>query len=335
MKTLSALFLLTVLAISDPAAWCQLSEFREVHYQMGTLLDITIWHADAEEAKRIMRQAVQEVHRLEGIMSNYDPRSSLSSFNDQAGQGKIKIDPDLYRLLAIAVDRSAKTSGYFDVTVGPLIELWKQSEKKNSAPDSHALASAAGLVGYWNLKLNEASEAELIREGMNIDLGGIGKGYAVDRIIEMLKRAGVKTALINFGGSSIYALGSPPAKTDWEIAVKGINEKIVGILHLKNQALSTSGSMGHSWNIGGKRYGHLINPNNGWPVTVPRVATVVAPTATEAEVWTKPLVILGKAGISTIKGLPQIEALLVSETGELSLSDGLLAKSQFQRIQTQ
>jgi len=287
---------------------------------MGTLLDLTLYVSDPEEGKKIVRRAVQEVHRLEGILSNYDPESSLSQLNRRAGQGRVKIDPELFHLLSIATHFSLKTSGYFDVTVGSLVDLWAQAAQRGSLPDPRALARTVHLVGYRGLKLYQSGEVELARRGMKIDLGGIGKGYAVDRIVTMIQRAGVRAALINFGGSSIYALENPPGEDSWRIGLKGPQENLVGVLHLRNRALSTSGSMGRFWKIGGKRYGHLINPKNGLPVTEPAVATVIAPTATQAEALTKPLILLGKEGLTLMKGIPQTESLSISESGGLELS---------------
>lgn len=333
-RFLAAFLIILVLVLLDSQARSELYEVREIHYQMGTLLDITIWHPDREDAKRILRRSVQEVHRLEGILSHYDPQSALSLLNRQAGQGKVKTDLELFQILAIAIDFSIKTSGYFDVTVGPLLGLWRQAAEKGSMPDPHALAQAVELVGYRNLRLYHSGEVELVHRGMMIDLGGIGKGYAVDRIVEIFRQARVRTALINFGGSSIYALGNPPGEDSWKIGLQGTNGRWVGTLHLRDRALSTSGSMGRSWKIGGKRYGHLINPKNGLPATETRLAVVTAPTATEAEALTKPLILLEKKEMTLIKRFSQAEALLISETAELELSNPFFPITFFERTQT-
>lgn len=335
MKLIRLLFTLIVFVLWSSAARPELHEIREVHYQMGTLLDLTLYHSDPEEGKKILRQAVQEVHRLEGILSNYDPESSLSLLNRQAGQGKSKVPPELFYLLTSAIHFSLKTAGYFDITVGPLMELWAQAAQRGSLPDPHVLAQTVCLVGYRGLKLYKSGEVELARRGMKIDLGGIGKGYAVDRIVAMIQRAGVRAALINFGGSSIYALENPPGEDSWKIGLKGPQENLVGVLHLRNRALSTSGSMGRFWEIGGKRYGHLINPKNGLPVTEPAVATVIAPTATEAEALTKPLILLGKEGLRLMKDFPQTESLSISESGGLELSKASFPITLFGRTKGQ
>jgi thiamine biosynthesis lipoprotein len=333
MKNFIAASLLTASLASTAVCQARLNEVREVHYQMGTVLDITVWHPDVETGKGILRKSVQEVRRLDKILSNYDPSSGVSLLNDHAGRGRMKIDPDLFRLLFLAQHLSAKTRGYFDVTVGPLVALWQHAGESARLPASEMVSRSVALVGSSHLKLYGSGEAELLRPGMKIDLGGIGKGYAVDRIAELLKKAGVGSALINFGTSSIYALGSPPGKDRWEIAVRGLHEASMGILSLKNQALSTSGSMGRYWTIGGTRYGHLINPKNGFPINEERFATVVAATATEAEALTKPLILLDKKGVGVIKDFPQADFLLISQNGDLSFSDGFVGRTLFRRVE--
>src|SRR5207249_9479318 len=142
-------------------------------------------------------------------------------------------------------------------------------------------------VGYNKLQLYDNRQAEL-PAGMKVDVNGIAKGYAVDRVADLFRAAGVSAALINFGGSSIYALGTPPEKTGWEIGVQGTDGKLRGVIVLSEMALSTSGSMGHFWTHRGKKYGHVIDPIKGLPVTESRMATVITSSATDAEALTKP-----------------------------------------------
>jgi len=332
VKLLVTLALMIACIATSLPAQSELQEVRELHYQMGTILDIAVWHPDPDAAKKIVRGAVQEVHRLEGILSHYDPESSLSLFNRDASKGKIKIDRELFRLLFLATGLSFRTSGYFDVTVGPLVSLWEQASEKRMMPDQRLLFQTLSLVGFQKVKLYEPGEAELMRAGMKIDPGGIAKGFAVDRVVEILRAAGVTGALINFGGSSIYALGSPPGEKGWALGIKGPDDRIVGAIHLRDQAVSTSGSMGRYWEIAGNRYGHLINPKSGLPVTELRSATAIATTATEAEALTKPLVLLGKEGMALTNSFPRTESLLISEDGQIHLSDGFVSAMHFQRL---
>ena len=308
-----------------------LREVREVHYQMGTFLEIKLWHSENGTARRLIREAVGEVHRLEEILSNFDPESDLSHFNELAGTGKSYLQPDLYRLLKTALEFSARTDGYFDITVGPLVELWKKSLAAGILPRPDVLARTFRTVGYNKLKLSDNGQAEL-PAGMQVDVNGIAKGYAVDRVADLFRAAGVSAALINFGGSSIYALGGPPEKAGWEIGIQGTDGRLRGVIVINGMALSTSGSMGHFWFHGGKKYGHVIDPKKGFPVTESRMATVITPSATEAEALTKPLVILGNRSLTMIQKLPQAEAIVIPEQGRPFFSKDFRSKARWREL---
>jgi thiamine biosynthesis lipoprotein len=319
-----------MLVLGSPrAASAALQEVREVHYQMGTFLDITLWHTEPDQAHRLIRASVQEVHRLEEILSDYIPDSGLSQFNATSGKGKFRLPAELFDLLQISSRLSAKTGGYFDVTIGPLMELWRDAASVGRPPDRQTLEAVLGRVGYEKLALFDGRQAELLVLGMKIDLGGIGKGYAVDRIAERLKAAGIKSALINFGGSSMLAVGAPPGEPGWEIGVQGTDGRLGGVLYLRGIALSTSGSMGKFWTIGGKQYGHLIDPKSGLPVRVARMATAVAPSATVAEALTKPLVLRGAAALPVIARFSDTEAVVTTATGPASFSRGFKTKTRW------
>ena len=320
MKIQVRSFILILLCLPPSQASPALHEVREVHYQMGTFLELVVWHSNPNVAKRIIREAAQEVHRLDGILSNFDSESSVSHFNQRAGKGKTSLPWELYELLTVARRFSVLTSGDFDATVGPLMDLWRDHAALGRLPDRDNLAQVLRQVGYEKLRLYNDRSAELQLPGMKIDLGGIGKGYAVDRVVSRVKAAGIRSALINFGGSSIYALGTPPGKLGWEIGIKGPDDQVRGVIYLHDMALSTSGSMGKFWTIAGKKYGHLIDPKSGTPVLKPRVATAIASTATAAEALTKPLVLRGKTGLRLVARLPGTEALVISDDGALFYS---------------
>ena len=332
MKTLRRLLVLAWLCFWPAPAFSELQEVREVHYQMGTFLEVTLWHSEPEVAKRIIREATQEAHRLEEILSNFDPDSSVSRLNQRAGKGKTNVPTELYEVLQMAQRFSAETSGDFDVTVGPLVELWGETSSRGQLPDRGSLARALGVVGYEKLKLYGSQDAELLLSGMSIDLGGIGKGYAVDRIARRFKAAGVSSALINFGGSSIFALGAPPAKQSWAIGIQDTNSPLRGVIHLRDMALSTSGSMGKFWTIAGKKYGHLIDPKNGMPVSESRMATAIASNAALAEALTKPLVLRAEEALRTVARFPGSEAVVIPEKSPLAFTRGFKSKTRWQEI---
>ena len=332
MKTIKIFSLLLWVALTPAKTLATLREVREVHFQMGTYLEMTLWHNEPQTAKRLIRGAVQEVHRLDAILSNYDPDSALSRLNRHAGAGSMRVPVELFELLASSRELGEKTGGMFDVTVGPLMELWQKAAAKNQVPSASELNQARSLVNYRNLSLSRPDKAALIRSGMNIDLGGIGKGYAVDRMTKMLKASGVGAALINFGGSSMSAIGAPPGKKAWEIAVQDTDGRLRGAIHLRDLALSTSGSMGHWWPINGRNYGHLIHPLTGVPMTVARMATVITRSATQAEALTKPLILLGERALPIIEKFSDAEAVIVPASGAPSFSRQFRGRSAWKEI---
>jgi FAD:protein FMN transferase len=332
VKATRTLLLLLLIALAPATSPAALREAREIHYQMGTYLEVTVWHDEPETAKRLIRDAVREVHRLDEILSNYDPNSALSHLNQHGGAGVMRVPAELFELLTSAREFSEKTAGSFDVTVGPLMELWQQAAADNRLPSGKRLAQTLAAVGYRNLVLRRPDEVELARAGMSVDLGGIGKGYAVDRVTEIFRSAGVSAALINFGGSSMSAIGAPPGKHDWKIVVQDTDNRLRGSIHLRDAALSTSSSMGRWWTIGGKKYGHLIHPMSGAPITEARTAVVISRSATQAEALTKPLVLLGKSSLPTIEKFPRVQAIVLPASGAPAFSRQFSSGSSWKEI---
>jgi FAD:protein FMN transferase len=332
VKTTGTLLLLLLIALLPATTPAALREVREVHYQMGTDLEVTVWHDEPETAKRLIRDAVHEVHRLDEILSNYDPDSALSHLNQRAGAGGTRVPEELFALLTAAREFSEKTGGIFDITVGPLIELWRKAVEENRLPTGKHLSQTLAAVGYRNLVLRRPDEVELVRAGMSVDLGGIDKGYTVDRVTQTFRVGGVTAALINFGGSSMSAIGAPPGKHDWQIAVQDTDNRLRGTIHLRDAALSTSSSMGRWWRIGGKKYGHLIHPMSGIPITEARTAMVITRSATRAEALTKPLVLLGKSALPIIEKFPHTEAIVLPASGAPAFSRQFRTQSSWRDI---
>ncbi len=324
--------LLLLVALPPTPTLATLREVREVHFQMGTYLEVILWHHEPETAKRLIRDAIQEAHRLDAILSNFDPDSALSRLNRHAGAGSMRVPVELFELLARSRELAERTGGLFDVTIGPLMELWQKAAASNQMPNPSELDQARALVDYRKLALRRPDAAALIRGGMSIDLGGIGKGYAVDRMTNMLKASGISAALINFGASSMSAIGAPPGKTGWEIAVQDSDGRLRGAIHLRDVALSTSGSMGHGWIINDKKYGHLIDPQSGIAATETRMATVVTPSATLAEALTKPLVLIGASALRIVEKFADCEAVVIPENGAPTFSRQFRSRFSWKEI---
>ncbi|MFQ5657304.1 MAG: FAD:protein FMN transferase [Candidatus Methylomirabilales bacterium] len=242
---------------------------REIHYVMGTLLDIVLFDLPQDRAKGLLRQGFQEARRLERLLSAHDPHSALSGLNRQAGKGPVKVDTELWQLLHRCLDLQRRTHGAFDVGVGSLTDLWRQG--RSPGPDPPRA-----------FHLYSERWVELGREA-RLDLGGIGKGYAVDRLIERFTAAGVQRAFVNFGESSLYVLGNPPDAMGWPILVQGFDEEdFIGVVWAKDLALSTSQTLGRSLENTWRRC-HILDPRTGIPRDRPVLSTIVAESATTAE----------------------------------------------------
>lgn len=305
---------------------------REVHYVMGTLLDMTLFHEDHEEGKRILRRCFQEARRLEALFSAYEEDSALSRLNRQAGLGPVEVEEELFTILSASLDLSRRTEGAFDITIGPLLDLWKRAAHQGRSPERPALQETLSLVGGAKVRLLPQRRVELCKRGMRLDLGGIGKGYTVDRIVKRLKEAGIGRAFLNFGLSSLSAFGSPPGDEAWPIWIKGPHDgEFAGVLDLNDLALSASGTFGRSFKIGERRYGHLLDPRSGFLLDGPAGGIAIAPTATEAEALSSALLILGKEqGLSMLQRSPSCEGLYLDPRGTIWVTPGIRTRIPFE-----
>lgn len=294
--------------------------YREARYVMGTLLDITLYRHDAQRARKTLDEAFSLAQKLDDLLSNYKPQSEVSRLNGKAGQGRVKISPELFELLNWAKSLSQRTGGAFDITVGPLMNLWEDAHEKRELPSSDSIKAAGLLVGAHHITLHSNFEVEMAPKGVKIDTGGIGKGYAVDKIVELFRTRAINRALINFGHSSIYALGSPPQAHAWKLLTQFPGQSPLGILNLNNQAFSASDSLGGSFEIAGRKYGHIIDPRTGIPVTQRIQAVVLTPSATEGEALGKYVILEGWKNEYLQKSWGEVQMLRVGERGEIQHS---------------
>ena len=260
--------------------------YEASHESMGTVFTVAVYGRDRTFLSEVVEQVFEELDRLDEQMSNYKPESELSAINREAPSHPVVVEPGLFHLLEISVHRSEQTDGAFDITVGPLMKLWGFFRGRGRLPTKAEIAQVLERVGYQHLKLD--AERRTIRfdePGVEIDLGGIAKGYAVDRAVDILRSNGITSALVSSGTSSIYALGSPPGAHGWKITLRDPYDarKPADVIHLQNYSLSTSGSYERFFEIGGKNYCHIMNPHTGWPVQGMLSAAVLAATGTDTD----------------------------------------------------
>src|SRR5262245_14834747 len=247
----------------------QTPRYEDSRVSMGCVYTIVVYGRDPARLREAAAAALDEVDRIDRLMSHYKNDSELSRVNREAAKAPVKVDPELFDFIAECLRYSRESEGAFDITVGPLMKAWGFFRGEGRMPSEAELAEARSRVGYRRVILNQKEGTVFFdRAGVELDLGGIAKGYAVDRAVAVLKRYGVASALLSAGGSTIYALGAPPGKPAWEIEVQDPVErdKIATRVRLKDRALSVSGSYEKFFELNGARYSHVMDPRTGRPV---------------------------------------------------------------------
>ena len=287
-------------------------------YVMGTVLQVTLCPGGPPETEAAgldsppMDDVFASARRYDALFTTYADDSPVSKLNAQAGQGAQSVPDEVVDVLKLARRYTALTRGAFDATVRPLLRVWLEAENIGEPPSPVALTQALRLVGSDKLRFPAAGAAALPERGMALDLGGIGKGYTLDRAVERLRLQGMANALLNFGQSSLWALGRPPDVEGWRLALRRPDGGIAGFVTLVDRALSVSASLGQSRSVAGKRYGHVFDPRTGRPVERDLLACVVAPSAAQAEALSTALLVLGEVeGLALIEEMEGVEALLL------------------------
>jgi len=265
---------------------------------MGSTYSVVVYGKDRDQMESAVEGAFEEVRRLDRMLSNYRRDSELSEVNRFAAERPVKVTPELFRLLWACVEYSRRSAGAFDISVGPLMKVWGFYKGSGRLPRKQEVASALEKVGYRNILLDsESRTVRFAQAGVELDPGGIGKGYAVDRMVEVLKENGIASALVSAGGSSIYALGAPGAESrGWQVKIRDPKDgrKTVEELYLKDESLATSGSYEKSFVAEGKVYSHIMDPRSGYPAAGRLSVSVIAGKALDSEAWSKPFFILGR-----------------------------------------
>jgi thiamine biosynthesis lipoprotein len=313
-------------------------EISDGRYAMGTVLEVTLVGADPGALARARDGAFAEVERVEALLSTWRPESDASRLNAAAGRSAVAVDPETAALLARCTELARATRGSFDVTVGPLVSLWRDAGERGALPDPAALAAARARVGPDRLVMDRRADRATgaLAPGGAIDLAGIAKGYAIDRVRERLRARAdrVDAALLSFGQSSTWAIGQPPGASGWRLLARAPGGGFAGVLTLRDRALSVSESLGQSSEIDGRRYGHVLDPRSGEPLERSQSAFVVTADAALAEALSKALLVLGPAeGIALLDARGDAEALLLDADGEQWRTRGWQAATQFEPIQ--
>lgn len=260
--------------------------FAEPH--MGTRVTIKMWAESEARAARAAKAGFDVFRRLDAMMSDYKPDSELSRLSDAAGQGPRPVSPELFDVLLESKRIAERTGGAFDVTVAPVVLLWRKARKEKALPAPDVLKEALSKVGHADLVLRDG-RAELRRPGMRLDLGGIAKGYACDKALEALQAEGVTRAYVDAGGG--MSIGDPPpGRPGWRIGMIGDGRRV---LLLKNRGVATAGDLEQFVEIEGRRYSHIVDPSTGLGLTNRAMCTVVAPSGFAADAVDTAICVLG------------------------------------------
>jgi thiamine biosynthesis lipoprotein len=302
-------------APTAPAAPLARHEFTEPH--MGTTFRIVLYASSGEPAARAAQAAFARVAELDRVLSDYKADSELSSLGRRAGGPPVAVGPDLWRVLWAAQEWARRSRGAFDVTAGPVVQLWRRARRIGERPADAALASARRLIGYDKLQLDVVGRtARLAEAGMRLDLGGIAKGFAADEAQAVLKAHGITRALVAAGGD-IVTSGPPPDRQGWSVGVAlppPLHEPGAPPLELRDAAVSTSGDAEQFVILGGVRYSHIVDPRSGMALTGRSGVTVIARTGTEADALATAVSVLGpQRGVDLVEATPGAAARIARE----------------------
>jgi FAD:protein FMN transferase len=300
------------------------------HFQarsMGTVVTLTIWSDDQSGAKAASEAVFDEFRRLDQLLSNWVDTSDVSKINAAAGVSAVPVGDETLKIIQFAQAVSKKSGGAFDITVGAYRGLWKFDEDKDGTlPDPKDVAARRKLTGWRDVVVDAKKKTvKLRRKGMAITLGGIAKGYAVDRAVALLRGRGVNDFIMQAGGD-LYVSGTKGGQK-WRVGIRdprGGRDTPFAITELQDRTFSTSGDYERGFVKDGVRYHHILDPKTGQPARLCRSVTVSAKDALTADAWSKPLFILGpERGLKLLKTLPDLQAVFIDAKNQIRSSPGM------------
>ena len=265
----------------------------QVRYVMGTLLDITVFADSTDEGHDAVNEAFAIAEHLDAVLSTWKQESAVSRFNRDLSTEIRGVDEELYELVSQSKRLADKTDGAFSIGVRPLVTLWENAVRRNKLPVLAERETARRYASGDAVVVGPPSQLGKRFSGVMIETGGIGKGFAVDKMVAALQARGVRNGFINFGRSSIAALGAPPGERGWNVDVALTESTREGAITLRDETLTVSRARGNPFIVAGRSYAHIFDPASGMPVTLARGAAVRASSATDGEAFVKYLVIRG------------------------------------------
>ena len=287
---------------------------------MSTIANLVAVADDEAVAQAAVKAAAEKLRYVEGLMSDYDPDAQLYKVNQTAFNGPVKIDGDLMYVIVESGKYTKLSGGEFDVTVGPMVDLWRKAGQENKKPTDEQIAQAKAKTGYDKLIIDQENSTITFKvDGMRIDLGGIAKGYSIDLAVEAMKNAGAVAGMVDVGGD-IRCFGKPANKDQWRIGLQDPrSNEVLLVLKFNDVAIATSGDYQRFVMVGGEKYSHIMDPKAGSSAKALSSVTVVAPTAIAADALATTVSVLGtKAGLEVIEGLGGTETLIIPAEKEIT-----------------
>jgi thiamine biosynthesis lipoprotein len=294
--------------------------FVESRNAMGAVFTIYLYACDRQQVQAAFEAAFEEIERLDDTLSNYRASSELSRINRLAGCEAVTTDPEVFEFLETALAFGQQSDGAFDITVGPLMRAWGFFRGEGHYPSEGELREARESVGFEKVYLHPPTRrVRFATSGVELDPGAIGKGYAVDRTVAILREAGIEAALVDAGSSTLFAMNAPPGESGWTVRVPMPEDRsqTISTLTLRNQSLSTSGNYEKFFQLDGKRYCHVMDPRLGTPVQGVLQATLVAPDSTTTDALSNAMFVTGpEVGRELLASVPDARGLWVLDKGE-------------------
>jgi thiamine biosynthesis lipoprotein len=331
-----SLALLLAAVVGSPAHAAQSgADTREYRYLMGTSMQVQAIGGDEAARHAAIDESFAAMAEVDRLMSNYRSDSELSHVNREAARGPVVVSDPLLRVIEAAQRVSADSNGAFDVTVGPLVQLWGFRDKMPHIPTSAELAAVRPLVGYRGLIVDAPHHTiRFVHPGMEIDLGGIAKGFAVEVAANVLRRHGL-TGFIDAGGNQ-YMLGMPPGKPFWTVGIKNpdVADRLIGVVDVKGGSVSTSADDANFLVAAGRTYGHLLDPHTLQPSMASLSATIVSEDGTLADAMSKAAFVLGpQQGIALIDATPGMAGVIAYRKPDGGVGVAVSRRIAWRRVQ--
>ena len=300
--------------------------YRRTLKLMGSRFDITVVAVNKDQGDAFIDLAIAEISKIENKISSWDSNSVTSLVNKNAGIEPVIVDEEFFNLIQRAIQISKLTEGAFDISYASMDKIWKFDGTMKTMPSKDIIKQSVAKVGFQNILLNQEKHSVFLKlKGMKIGFGAIGKGYAADKAKALLKEKGVDAGIINASGD-MNTWGKQPDGKDWKVGITNpLNKnKVFTLLPIYEKAVVTSGNYEKYVTFGGQRYSHIIDPRTGYPSKGVVSASVFAPSAELADALATSIFVMGKdVGLNLINQLPQVECIIVDDTGKIFYSKNI------------